>query len=708
MSEFFATDKIFISKLTNIILANLGDKNFGADELAHESGMSLFRLNRRLRSINGKTTSQFIREVRLQRALELLQNEAYTVSEVAYMSGFSSPSYFNTCFHEFFGYTPGEVKKGGSERIEEDILTQDILKREQKRSAWRTFILTSAGILFLGAMGYIVYTLFLKDLSSDPGIPVINIEKSIAILPFKNLSNNITDQYFYDGVMEEIFNNLSRVHDLRVISRPSVEQYKNTTKTITEIGKELDVNYIVDGSGQKYGNTFRLRVQLIEVSTDKYIWTKPYQHKMKRIKKLFSIQSRIAKNIASELKATITQKEKELIEKVPTVNMTAYNLYLKANGYQKDIENTRNDSSYQTAVDLYRAALKTDSTFAKAYTGLAFAYWNRYYYETYFEKNYLDSCLNLAKKALLYDDQLDEAYFIKGEYYRINGQSDTALYNYDKALEINPNYFAAYERKWYLLTWVLGDYVKGLDNCLKALNLIRGNERPSILKALGRTYLDVGFIEKAKYYYHEAFVLDSNKASYLRNLAWIEFCVENFEEALRLWKQLGKIDSTSTASQNYYFVTPGHNEEAYILAAGDVENLKKSGTLNLIRSHRTGYAFWQVGKKKEAEFYFNQQIEYSKESIKLNRDIDQRKSAYYDLSATYAFLGDKVKAYKYLDEYSKRKSFSLSFVIFARHDLLFESIRKEDRFQKILQTIESKYQAERDRVSKWLEGQEKL
>ncbi|MCX6262862.1 MAG: hypothetical protein NTY95_18835, partial [Bacteroidia bacterium] len=146
-------------------------------------------------------------------------------------------------------------------------------------------------------------------------------------------------------------------------------------------------------------------------------------------------------------------------------------------------------------------------------------------------------------------------------------------------------------------------------------------------------------------------------------------------------------------------------EEAYILAVRDVKNFKKSGALNLIRSHRTGYAFWQVGKKKEAEYYFNQQIKYSEESIKLSRDIEQRKSAYYDLAGTYAFLGDKGKAYKYLDEYSKRKSFSLPFVIFARHDLLFESIRKEERFQKILQIIESKYQAEHERVRKWLDEQ---
>jgi tetratricopeptide (TPR) repeat protein len=191
----------------------------------------------------------------------------------------------------------------------------------------------------------------------------------------------------------------------------------------------------------------------------------------------------------------------------------------------------------------------------------------------------------------------------------------------------------------------------------------------------------------------------------LRNSAFLEFSTENFEGALNLWKELEEIDSITTASQNYYYVIPGHNEEAYALAKKDIENFKKTGALNLIRSHRAGYAFWQVGKKKEAEYYFKQQIRFSEESIKLSREIEQRKSAYYDLAATYAFLGEKEKAYKYLDEYSKRNCFALPFVVFARHDLLFESIRSEDRFQKILKTIELKYQSEHERVRKWLEEQ---
>jgi tetratricopeptide (TPR) repeat protein len=121
--------------------------------------------------------------------------------------------------------------------------------------------------------------------------------------------------------------------------------------------------------------------------------------------------------------------------------------------------------------------------------------------------------------------------------------------------------------------------------------------------------------------------------------------------------------------------------------------------------YRIGYALWKVGKYNEAEYYFNEQIKYGTESIKLNRDIASRKAAQYDLAATYAFLGDEKKAYQYLDELNKKPTFPLWWVIFTKHDFLFDSIRNEERFQKILQNMEAKYQAEHERVRKWLEEQ---
>ncbi|MBG0858587.1 MAG: helix-turn-helix domain-containing protein, partial [Bacteroidales bacterium] len=683
--------------------------DFGANELSRESGMSLYRLNHRLNRIKGKTTNQFIRELRLQKALEMLQDGALTISEIAYRTGFSSPSYFISCFHEYFGYPPGKLLKEGFGSREESKPVPEELEPEQTKSTRRTFIFATAAILILAFIIYLGITLFAGDVSNRNRTPETIPEKSVAILPFRNLSDNTSDQYLYDGLMEEIFNNLSKVKELRVISRTSVEQYRNSTKTIPVIGKELDVNYIVEGSGQKVGRSFRIRIQLIEVSTDRHIWGDSYQRVMKNTKRFFRIQSLVAQNIASELKSRLTPAEKQLIDKVPTLSNTAFESYLKANEYQKDYENTRSMSSYQAAANLYNAAIEKDSAFARAYTGLAFLHWKRYYYENYFKEGFLDSCLVLAGKALSYDDKLDEAYFIKGQFYRANGDSEEALKNYDKALEINPNYYAAYEWKSYIFLWVLDDYVKGLENNYKALNLVRGQDRPKILRYMGRIYIDAGFPEKARNCYDEALVLDGRIASWWGNTSWIEFSLGNFEEALKLKKQHERIDSASYLESanllGYYCVFSDRNEEAYDQAREVVDKYQKAGALNLARSHRVGYAFWNVGKKREAEEYFRQQIRYGEEDIKLSRGQERSKAAQYDLACTFAFLGEKGKAYKYLDEFSKKNTFPLWWVTMIKHEQCFNNIRNEERFSNIVKTIESKHLAEHERVRKWLEEQ---
>ena len=155
------------------------------------------------------------------------------------------------------------------------------------------------------------------------------LEKSIAVLPFINDSPDQENTYFINGVMEEILNNLQKIKDLRVISRTSVEQYRGQKRPISEIAQELGVNYIVEGSGQKYGNNFRLRAQLIKADHESHLWGESFQNEINDVKDIFSIQIQIAESMAAELKAIITPVEKKLIEKIPTTDLTAYDAYLK-------------------------------------------------------------------------------------------------------------------------------------------------------------------------------------------------------------------------------------------------------------------------------------------------------------------------------------------------------------------------------------------
>ncbi len=192
-------------------------------------------------------------------------------------------------------------------------------------------------------------------------------KKSIAVLPFINDSSDQENTYFINGVMEEILNNLQKIKALRVISRTSVELYRNQKKPICEIAQELGVNYIVEGSGQKYGNNFRLRAQLIMAAKETHLWGESFQSEINDVKDIFNIQIRIAESIAEELKAVISPEEKRLIEKIPTADLGVYDQYLKARSYAYD----GRSESMNKAVEFLNSALRKNPGWAPLYAGLA-------------------------------------------------------------------------------------------------------------------------------------------------------------------------------------------------------------------------------------------------------------------------------------------------------------------------------------------------
>lgn len=226
-------------------------------------------------------------------------------------------------------------------------------------------IIATVVVLAMIVIGYFLIPTFSK--------PKVQLEKSIAVLPFRNDSPNDSTTYFLNGVMEEILTNLQKISDFsRVLSRNSVEQFRNnTTKSTPEIAKKLNVNYIVEGSGQKYGNKFVLRVQLIVANNEKHLLGKSYEKEIIEVKDIFSIQSQIAEEIAAELEAVITPQEKQLIEKTPTDNLEAYRLYMLG----ISLMTQWNEDAYRKAIDYYHQAIALDSSFAEAYAGLASAYY---------------------------------------------------------------------------------------------------------------------------------------------------------------------------------------------------------------------------------------------------------------------------------------------------------------------------------------------
>ena len=587
----------------------------------------------------------------------------------------------------------GEVRK--------DIV---ITRPEAHKNPITKIIIASFVVLILILSGYFLIPKLARTKE--------HLEKSIAVLPFINDSPVDSNKYFINGIMEEVLNNLQKIRDFRVLSRTSTDQYKDKDRpTVPEIAKKLNVNYIVEGSGQKYGNKFVLRVQLLVAKNERHIWGKSYDRKILQTSDIINIQSEIAQAIAAELNAVITPDEKQLIEKNPTTNLTAYNFCQQGEEELNKCWGNYYKQDLLRAEELFRESLKYDSTFAKAYVGLAWVYLNKHYQEFYSSENSsLDTMFYLANKALSFDSQLSGAYRARGRYYLLKGLYDKAIDEFDGALKYNPNDYGAYYWKGITYESYSGDCIQVIDNISKAADRNKGKDLPFYLDVLGDYYIAGGFPDKAKYYYQEEYKLTRDSAQYLYCFAWVKERISDFEEALKLAKRANLMDSTKIISLGFYCYLPAnYNDEAYLNAKRWAGIYEKAGDQSLINnSHRIGLAFWRVGKHKEAEYYFNQQIRYCEASIKNKRSYPEYGGAYYDLAATYAFLGDKAKAYKYLDEFDKMKTNMDYWVMLIKHDPLFDSIRSEEHFKRIEQSLESRCQAEHERVKKWLEENKML
>jgi len=316
------------------------------------------------------------------------------------------------------------------------------LGRSPKR-AW-IFIVTIAGAISVGLFFLGRYTTS-RTLSTEQGQPPASAgslpQKSIAVLPFDNLSRDPDNAYFAEGIQDEILTRLAKVADLKVISRTSTQKYKSAPDNLRDIAKQLGVLNILEGSVQRAADQVRVTVQLINATTDAHLWAETYDRKLTDI---FAVESDIAKTIADTLHAKLTGSEKSAIAKRPTADTEAYELYLKGRFFW----NKRTGPDLRKAIAYFNQAIAKDPNYALAYAGLADAY---VLLPPYGAASALESFPHAeaaAKKALELDDALAEAHTSLAQVlvsYDFDFEGSTR--EFERAIALNPNYATAHH--WY-------------------------------------------------------------------------------------------------------------------------------------------------------------------------------------------------------------------------------------------------------------------
>ena len=590
-----------------------------------------------------------------------------------------------------------ETLKNVSERVKVYEITvkeipgyiPDHIKTYQKqgntnRTVKNKTVLTGAVVLLTGLM--ISYFLFLNKQPNPATAGRSAYEKSIAVIPFKNLSEEKANQYFADGMMDEILNKLSKIQDLKVIARTSVEQYRDTKKSIREIAKELGVNYILEGSAQKYGDQIKVIAQLIFAETEDHVWADDYT---KTFKEVFAVQTEIANKIVDGLQAKLSPLENELVNKAATANIEAYDFYLRGREYITSYESNSNEEDLTHARDMFLKALHIDRNFAQAWVGLGLEYQQRNQNSPeFFEKGFLDSVLFFCNKAISIDANLADAYEMRGRYYMDRKNNDKAIEDAQKAISINPNHALAY--------WSLGqsysnkgDYFKSLFNFKKTRGLITSGARlPILLALIAGVHISIGNFDDAETLLNKAIQLNPGYANGYVSFAWCQYVQGRFDKALAYIRKSVEINPEANQAMDhlansYAYLKDFTNAFKFFQKAEELR--KKTGDVRINTLHREGYILWNIDKKEEAMKYFNDQLKRIEEGKKLGRQL----ATAYDQAATYAFLGQEKKAIDYLKECAN-ENFGIGLEYFIMHDPLFEKLRTNKEFKEIIDRAQSK------------------
>lgn len=531
-----------VEQLTKEIEAHLNNDQFGVDSLAQAVGMSRSSLHRKLHKILGVSTSQFIREYRLKRALQLLREENVTASEVAYRVGFSSATYFSTSFHKFYGYTPGEVKtRDASVGIESKALSNTTtaqrlplhvgLSKKQKGSYKKPLVLSILLVAIVSAALFL-YSITSKKNVETKGMEDLIGEKSIAVLPFKNWTGDPNLEYISDGMTDAVISRLIKINSIdKVIPFTSTLKYKESNRSTEEIATELGVTNLLQGNLQISGDQIKINLQMIDSRTNDHLWSEEYVREW-RSDEIFKMQTAVVEGIAANMNAVIADNELDNIQKVPTKSKQAYSYYLQAE-FQR---NKANELSYSNAIASYEKAIDIDSNFVDAYRGQAMVWsFGGLVWGIYDEQEAWRNAKKLLEKAFKLDSTNKE---VEEELY-------SGYFYYDWRFEEVENYYQRILKDSFVdnTPAINADYAiktGRYQNALDAMNeVILTDSSIGILfffKAEALFFL--GKNEEALELLNNTYSLHSDNWFYLRESAKLNYYLQEYQKSK---KQLHKL-----------------------------------------------------------------------------------------------------------------------------------------------------------------------
>jgi TolB-like protein len=499
--------------------------------------------------------------------------------------------------------------------------------RERPPSRGKLLFAAAAGILAVGAVA-----LFLAVRAGDTsaralaraGHPIA----SLAVLPLQNLSKDPEQEYFSDGMTDELITKLARIGALRVISRTSVMSYKGTKKPLTAFARELGVDAVIEGSVLRSGDKVRITAQLIHGATDRHLWAESYQRDLRDV---LSMQSEVALAIAGEIAAKLTPQEEKRLAAARPVTPEAHELYLKGR-YEL---NKQTEASLRKAIDDFRKAIEKDPGFAPAYAGLADSY--SFLRSTYAApKDVMPQAREAARRALELDDTLAEAHVSMG----------LTLFFYDfdwagaekelkRAIELNPNLADAHD--------AYATFLAGMNRSAEA----------------------VAEIERARR-------LDPLSLLILSDAAWVYYCVRQYDRAIEESRKAIELDP------NFW---PGH---AFLGLAYEktgrfaeaVEELEKARRLDDSPTiyELLGGAYAACGKKEEAKKVLTELTERS----------SRRYVCPYEVATIYAGLGEKDAAFEWLDKAVEARADCVPWI---KPDPKIDPLRSDPRYAALLRRV---------------------